>query len=529
MGRWLLAIWLCFLVRGAFYSAIQPLWEGWDEFAHYSYVDHLAANGGSLPLPGIDRISREVRASLEIAPLAWTAHQMLPYSLSYEQFWELPRQERAILELRLAKLPVKWRAEQASDGVLYEAQQPPLYYWIMQIPLWFADEWPLTTRVLWLRMCSLLLASLVIPVGFAAARRLLGDQRLALGVMACVTALPGLMIDLCRVGNEGPAVVLYTALLYVLVALSEQPGRGRLWLSAGFIVGAGLLTKAYFVATFATLPVLAGWLVFRNRAQWKRIARGCAAALFVAAVTAGWWYVFICQQTGTLTGQIQTVGIRQLGFAAKLEGLVRMNWWQAFDTTAISHVWFGAWSFLQMRSWIYHLSEAFLTVGFLGAVRAFSGNGRRLVGLCSFLLAPVLAAMAYHALVGYLTIGQSTTNGWYLYAVVVPEALLLYAGMASLLPRPARTWIAPAVAFGAAALDIYGMLFLLLPYYGGLIRHLPDGRLQSFHLEMLTQWSRPELMERLAQSRPELFLPLAMLWLAATLALPIVAWKFSRR
>lgn len=526
-SRALLLIWVCFLARGTFYNFALPLWEGWDEYAHYAYVEHLAAGGGDLPLAGEGRISREVRASLDIAPLAWIAHRMVPGSLSYEQFWALSPGERKARTVQLERLPASWRSQAAADAVLWEAQQPPLYYWLMQLPLWLSGELPLAGRVFWLRMWSLAVASLVIPVGYLAARRLSGEERVALGVIACIAVLPGLAIDVCRVGNEGPAIVLYATLLYLMARLTVQPGYRRLWLAAGVVVGAGLLSKAYFVATWTSLLVAAGWLVFRDRAQWRQIVSGCLMALAVAGLLAGWWYGFIYESTGTLTGQIQTVGIRGLSAGARLEGLLRMNWRQAVDTAVTSHVWFGGWSFLQVRSWIYHLSRLFLLAGLLGGVWALTGRRRNVVLVCSFLLAPVLAALAYHALVGYLTIGQSTTNGWYLYAVVVPEVLLLYTGIATLLPAPAQRWIAPAAAWGAAALDVYGMLFLMLPYYGGLIRHLPDGRLETFHLADLGRWSAAELSERLAGHHPGWFLLLALLWLAATLALPLLAWRVT--
>jgi len=38
----LVAIWLAFLSRGLFYSVQQPMWEGYDEWAHFAFIQHIA-------------------------------------------------------------------------------------------------------------------------------------------------------------------------------------------------------------------------------------------------------------------------------------------------------------------------------------------------------------------------------------------------------------------------------------------------------------------------------------------------------
>lgn len=516
--RWLAVIWLCFLLRGFFYCAELPLWEGWDEYSHYAYVEHLLRHGGSLPVPGQARNSEEVERSLAAGPVAWSVHQMLPETLPYERFWQLAPAERGMVRPRPPQL-------------LYEAQQPPLYYWLMAAPLKLTLHWPLASRVFCLRVCSLLLASLVIPVGFLAARRLLGSEPVALGLIAAVAALPELMINICRIGNEGPALVLYALLLLIAAKLLDRPGNRWLWLAAGGVIGCGLLTKAYFLATAAALPVFAVCLLLRARTEWKRIAAGSAMASVVALATAGWWYAFIRQATGTLTGQIQTVDIRHLGVMGQLAGLLHMNWRQAIDTITLSWIWFGGWSFLQMRSWIYHLCYAVLVAAVIGIILlARKRTNQGLLLTSGFVTAPIVAAVFYHALVTHLTIGQSTSNGWYLQAAIVAEAVLLYAGLATLLGERMRPWILPVGALGAAALDIYGMLFLLAPYHHGLTRHLANGHMESFHLGSIAGYTT----ERLLHNRPylgsvETLLALAILWLVATLALPVIAHRLTVR
>src|SRR5712672_1711891 len=68
---WILGlIWLAFLSRGLFYVSIIPMWEGFDEYAHFGFVNHLSAQW-KLPEPD-DRVSAEVSRSLDLVPLPWS-------------------------------------------------------------------------------------------------------------------------------------------------------------------------------------------------------------------------------------------------------------------------------------------------------------------------------------------------------------------------------------------------------------------------------------------------------------------------
>lgn len=160
-------IWLCFIVRGVFYATVLPLWEGYDEYSHFAYVQHVSLHG-SIPIPGISRISREVSASLESTPLPWTLRNLGPGAIPYDSFWRLPPHSREARIAALGNVPDKtWREEDPQAEKLYESQQPPLYYWLLAPILGMAENWSLPARVLLLRCVSLLLCSLALPLGFA--------------------------------------------------------------------------------------------------------------------------------------------------------------------------------------------------------------------------------------------------------------------------------------------------------------------------------------------------------------------------
>jgi hypothetical protein len=58
LHRIVVLIWVAFFLRGAFYASILPVWEGFDEYAHFAFIHHLKTflqsntrryRGGRLP------------------------------------------------------------------------------------------------------------------------------------------------------------------------------------------------------------------------------------------------------------------------------------------------------------------------------------------------------------------------------------------------------------------------------------------------------------------------------------------------
>src|SRR5215204_37105 len=143
--RILVLIWVAFLARGAFYCVQQPMWEGFDEWAHFAYIQHLVENGA--PPSRSDPIGDEVRRSLESVPLSSHAAMDVPGAITHDQFWKIARAERTRDSFALAQ---------------YEAQQPPLYYWLSTIPYSAFEHQSLPARVLALRLFSVAVASVVI-------------------------------------------------------------------------------------------------------------------------------------------------------------------------------------------------------------------------------------------------------------------------------------------------------------------------------------------------------------------------------
>ena len=76
------------MARVFFYCAALPLWEGYDEWAHFSVIRRMALRGEALvrresPVPF------DVAESLDLAPSPWALRDMPPPAATHDAYWRL--------------------------------------------------------------------------------------------------------------------------------------------------------------------------------------------------------------------------------------------------------------------------------------------------------------------------------------------------------------------------------------------------------------------------------------------------------
>ena len=486
----ILFLWLAFLVRGAFYVNLLPLWEGFDEWSHYAVVQNLASSGAFLP----DRhasISREVQESLSLIP--WQPG--LPDAKArHDAYWQLPGEQRAIRERQLTSLPPELAVQPAAGGPkVYEAQQAPLDYWLMLPVYRRVAAWPLLSRVWALRFAALLIASSLVPVGFWIARRTAGAE-FAVAIMAVVVAQPQLMITVTHISNDVLAVAMGTLLCAALLYLRQSP---RSWLSAfllGIALGLSLLTKAYFLAVVPAI-LLAAWF-------WAG-PRQLLTVTSSAAVLSAWWYIRNLVTTHSISGEQVDLG----GLGSRLsftQAMQQMNWWKAADVVFLSHVWLGNWSFLVVRSWMYRTFAVIACAAALGLVLRLVLRSKYRPELLAFLAlyGSFLFALAYHSVRNFQTTSFTGTLGHYLFPLVVPEAIFLTIGLGTLLPARLAAAVPAFLIACLSALEFFGVHCYLMGYYSGLTSYAPNGNLPALTLGAVRAAGVHQLFERLTIDKP---------------------------
>lgn len=490
-----------------------PLWEGYDEWAHFAVLRRMVVNGEFLvsrdaPIP------RDVEASFRFAPVPWEMRSLAPPSYTEDAYWRLTEAERGRRARELRTMPAAWSAQDGSGAFkAYEALQPPLYYWTMAAPLWICLRAGvgLAGQVLALRVLSSLIASLVAPLVFLLARELWGDDRFALGCSAIVAVMPGLALDVARVGNDCLAVVLFTALTWLLVR-PPAPARPYLGLATGAVLALGLLTKAYFLAA---IPIVLAVSVYT-----RSILPGAIGLLLPS-----WWYIRNLRLTGTLSGLSEAVMLREAGIREMVRRAAEIQWVKAIDSILFSHLYFGGWSSLTVRSWMYHAFYVAILVAAIGLVRLL-----RLPPIRALLAiyATFWLAQLYNVVLLYMSKGLGGSMGWYLYAVIGAEVALCVAGLREILPGRSRHWIAPAGAIMFALLDLYTVHAVAIPYYTGMIRHRANGSLAAVHWEAFHSVGVAGAVHRLTMVSPFVLVVSWLFYLCGTGGVLMCAWRVAQ-
>jgi hypothetical protein len=298
------------------------------------------------------------------------------------------------------------------------------------------------------------------------------------------------------------AVVLFTLLIWIAL----KQGRGGL----GLVLGFGLLAKAYFLTA---VPVMA--LLLKRGRRWAAVS---------CALIAGWWYAHNLISTGTLTGLSESVMLRGTSQASTIGRAATVPWGTAIDSILFSHLYFGGWSGLTVRSWMYHVFYGVILLATAGLFRLLRQPAIRIL-LCVY--AAFWVGLLYDVLLIFLSKGAATSGGWYLYAVVGAEVTLCFAGLYSILPARVHRWVTFGGVFLFALLDLYTVHAVAIPYYTGMIAHKASGAIAALHMADVRRVGVAEAFRRLVAYKGGVVSApwLAGLWVAylvGTLAIPIM-------
>jgi hypothetical protein len=463
--------------NAALYSAILPLWEGFDEPFHFGYVQRLADFRG-LPDPRTSFLSGEIGASLLIAPASAVVRQNLPQVTTYSEFFALPGPARAARRTQLRELGGELR-RQDSQFLNYEGHHPPLAYLALALPERILAGMPLPSRVLVLRVMAALAAALLLYFG---AERLFAELGIAepygSAAIFCMFSCQMTWATVAHIANDWLAVPLAVWALAAGIRYWKGPNLGTAAALAG-LLSLGLLTKAYFLAL---VPAALALCLLRKRGRDLVLA----AAIMLAA--AGPWYARNMLRYGSLTGmQESRAGI---GVAAVLDAVPALDWPRVVAGSAKAALWTGNNSFLTFSgATLAALIALWLFALILGA-KGRHGSAERIAALyCAIFL----AALAYTTVVSFIyTRGAAAgPSPWYAQVLIAPLLGLAFLGCGRS-PRPGRPVAAALMAlFGYVLIATYAVK--LIPLYGGY-----EGRATLASVAALYSKRLPSLVENLS-------------------------------
>ncbi len=357
------ALLLAFLLLGAAYSVVTPIFEAPDEIHHFFYVKHIA-DTGRLPqqsLPGQPG-TPSGPARLE----AWAQEGSQP-----PLYYTLAAALIAPLSTAGAE-SLLWENEHANLG-------DPLHLLNKnRIVHTDAETWPYRGSVLAIhlaRWLSLLLGAATVLVTYLVAGLLLAPDEgglpeprppLGLAAAALLAFTPQFIFMSSAVSNDVLIALLATLGAWISLRGLLRPFKG--WpIVLGLILGLAALSKVSGLVLWLLVGiVLLAVGLHRGRIRETLVHLGIIFG--IALLVAGWWYYRNWRLYGDVTGlgpMLDIVGrqAEPLGWRALLsqfQGL-RISYWALFG-------WFN----LPLPDWLYRVLDAFVVLALLGFAVAWS-------------------------------------------------------------------------------------------------------------------------------------------------------------
>jgi 4-amino-4-deoxy-L-arabinose transferase-like glycosyltransferase len=415
---------------GLGYLAILPVFEGFDENAHFSSLREIA-DGKTIPVYGKSSIDKEVVDYQ--GPTAWgSLDPPFDKGLVYSKFFSDP----ALVEdyLRVYRQPHQRPAYAASGVMNWEAQHPPLYYLLLAPLEKLTESMAFVTQILVLRIASYLLA--LLGVVFALSWVIRSTEReepaLLAGFVLYPIILPMFFPEFTRIGSDSLCLLLTGLLALLLSEWNSAKDNRKLAVAIGITVGLGLVTKAFFIPIAMALAI---FLILRSLKRDQREWQGSFLILALAFFIGGGWYFYKFMTYGDPIGSNDAIQLAQQGgFIANLEQHFSFYAFaRGILATIVSWSWGGTWSLARLPT-LLHVPLLALTAWIVAAY-LLQLRRRPLTDpawLSVWLFSIFGCGFLYHILISIAINGNGNTPGWYLH-ILMP-------------------WAAPAVGIGAHAI-----------------------------------------------------------------------------
>ena len=219
---------LVFVVMGILYSFSIPLWQPYDEPAHFYYVNYLADNH---------------------------------------------------------RLPVMSN----DPGMLYEAHQPPLYYVLNSF--FVLKDKSVAFQVHFLRIIAVIIGCGTIWLAWKVSEFIFKDNKLFSFLSVSIMALSPMFIAVnSTVTNDSLAIFFATAVILLAFKTIDSLASIRDYVFLGLFTGLALLTKAWNVYLIIGTLMLILYQGIAARKYKNMFERGLIFAS-IAIVVSGWWYM----------------------------------------------------------------------------------------------------------------------------------------------------------------------------------------------------------------------------------------------
>jgi hypothetical protein len=409
---------------GIAHVAFLPPFEGYDENAHWSYVQQIA-DQARLPPADESWLSGDMDDYAGPRPFERSTPEK-PSGAAFRRYFAGPHGDLG--------LPVARQYRPTEHPNWEPRQQPPLYYLLLTPFYRIAQDWSWPDHFLLLRLASWAMAFAGFAIGCRATQRCLAGWGVPKAVLLAVPAWPILFPEffpeMARLGNDSLSLLFAGLAWHFTVNLLARP-RITVAVLLGIALGLGLLTKSFFLPVSAGLGVFFLYAALRRRE--KRHLRDIVIALVIAAAIGGYWYLDNYRTYGSVFGMTEFAAAARYG--GVLGGMLRLP--PATLASELAHglalmvatfVWGGTWTLAHLPAFLMAPVVALALLPLLLWLASFLRWP--LIGQAPLsLAAPLLAGLISHQLLSIATGGYvADTPGWYLHILAGPLSLALALG-----------------------------------------------------------------------------------------------------
>jgi 4-amino-4-deoxy-L-arabinose transferase-like glycosyltransferase len=434
---------LAALALGTVWAGLTPAFHETDEPAHFAYVQAVAELGHP-PRQLVDDglLSDELACwfdGLAVQRVRFFPAERPPWS-------ETVRQD---LDARCATASPRY------DGAQYHAVQPPGYYLLAAVAYEAGSGAALPMRLLLARLVSVLLTALTVALTYLLVRELVPASRWAARAGALAVALqPIFLFNAAGVNPDALVVALAAGVALVLARAWRRGLTTRRALLLGGLVGAGLWTKANFLALLPAVVLAAAllWWYGGPSAQRRTRALRLAGGAGVAVAALGLLAVLYA----TVWDRAFTYRQRSLGGEGGSLGRLVSHVWQFFlpplpfmdNLPGAPPVWSGLLRGISGRlGWWddFGLAGGWMALVLLGAVAIAAGAAVYVVPRARRRPGPALAVAAcvalFLAMLVYadyqfsLSMGTTAFEGRYVFPLIPLWGVVVGCCVAAAPPR----------------------------------------------------------------------------------------------
>ncbi len=439
---------LAVALLGFAHIAFLPPFEGFDETAHFSYVQQIA-DTGTLPQVVRGKLSTDVEGYAGPLPTS------IDPARSYHPYF-------ADNGTAVAQTPLRF-APGTTDN--WQAQHAPLYYAVLAPFYALTREAGVNAAMFMLRSISWIAAFTGFVVGSLASLCALPEDKknFAPVILGWPLLLPGFFPEMARLGNDSFCLLFMgVAWALLLRLLDRRDMMTAIWLSLALTLG--FWTKAFFIPITAGIGVFLAYVAWRRRD--RQIAINGVAAVIAAFILGGSWYV----------GNILATGGTGFLLADRPE-----SFWSALATRfdlvvlfrglvgiAFSFVWPGTWSFARFHPIFTAPVVVMVGLGFVWWLLRLRRNDEAALAPL-FIVGPVVAGLLVYLLTQMARPENANgAPGWYLHILQGPMALALALGWRN--------------SWDMKALGVYALVFHVvcwfsqLSFFSGCAYRPPEGR-----------------------------------------------------